>query len=152
MPRIAVEAKITNAYARSNPSRSPPSVLTEEQKSFWREIIEDLPANHIRSDCAPTLVELVRHLSYAAHIAESLNLLRGANLVGNDEDREAFIELTKIAREESGIIALLSTKLRLVNQARDNSVVAKRARLRTPTGRRPWDVGKPLDDGDGLDS
>jgi hypothetical protein len=152
MPRTANEARTISAYAKQTPPRSPPSNLTEEQRGFWREILENLPANHIRSDCAPTLVELCRHLSYSAQIAEALNVLRSANLVGNDEDREVLVELLQLAREESRIIALLSTKLRLTNQARDDSVVVKRARLRTPTGPRPWDVGRPQDDGDGLDS
>jgi hypothetical protein len=102
----------------------------------------------ISSNNSPTLVELVRHLSYAAQVAEALAALRNVSLTG--EDRVTFGELLKMAREESHIMAVLSTILRLTNQSRDDSVVAKRARERQPTGRRPWE---PLDKAqDGLDS
>jgi hypothetical protein len=43
------------------------------------------------------------------------------------EDGVTFGELLKMAREESHIMAVLSTILRLTNQSRDDSVVAKRA-------------------------
>jgi hypothetical protein len=85
-------------------------------------------------------------LSYSAQVSEALASLRNANLTG--WDREIFGELLQMSCEQSRLIALLSTKLRLTNQARDNSVVAKRARERTPLGgRRPWDVEE-----DGLDN
>jgi alpha-D-ribose 1-methylphosphonate 5-triphosphate synthase subunit PhnG len=69
-------------------------------------------------------------------------------LTGRDKDgksqRAIFVKLLQAAREQSHIIAVLSTKLRFTNQSRVTSQAAERARARTPTGRRPWQY--PFDD------
>jgi hypothetical protein len=129
--------------------------LTPEQSQYWREVIADTPSGWIRSDNAPVLAELCRAMSHAAQIAEELATLRSAKLTGSDEagkaQRVLFAKLLQMAQAQSQLICQISVKLRFCNQTRTDSIVADRARLRQPTGPRPWDVGKPLKD-DGLDS
>jgi hypothetical protein len=143
MPRISQEAEMIARYAGEMPKPEPPAELTEEQKRYWREICEDLAQGHLRSEGEPTMIELVRQMSYATQISEQLNSLRQLELTGSDKagksQRAIFTRLLQASREQSHIIAVLSTKLRFTNQSRVNSVTAERARARTPTGRRPWE-------------
>lgn len=144
MPKISSEAQRTAHYSHTKPPPPPPANLTEEQAGFWRAIVADLPAGHIKSDNTPLLVEMCRHLSYAAHFGEQLDEMRQAKLTGADAPgknrRATFIGLAQAAREESRLISSISMRLRLANQARDNSVVAKRLRERTSAGRKPWEL------------
>ena len=122
----------------------PPEGLTEKQAKFWRRIVTDLPAGHIRSDNEPVLAQLVRHLEYAEQVAHQLADFRGQDFWQLDEGararRSTFGELLQMAREETRIIADLSLKLRLVNSSRENLTVSKHARERTPVGPRPWQI------------
>jgi hypothetical protein len=107
--------------------------LTPEQQQFWRAICVDLPPGHVRSDCTPVLVELVRAQSYSAKLAEALASLRTTPLAGMTEvQRAAFFQLLRHAREQSKLIADLSIKLRLVPQVTTRARDAARLRERTP--------------------
>lgn len=144
MPRTSAEAELMEPFAMQTPPPEPPKGLTEGQARFWRRIVTDLPAGHVRSDNEPTLVQLVRHLDYAEHVAEQLAGMRNDDLTSNKDagrDRRLiFMNLLQMAREQARIIADLSVKLRLVNSSRDNLTTSKRARERTPAGPRPWQI------------
>jgi len=118
--------------------------LSEEQQKFWRKICKDLRPNHIRSDTVPVLTELVRHLSYAAKLSAQLEAMRQDELAGGDRAgknrRAVYLQLLQAHREESRIVAVLSTKLRFTVQARDDSEAAERARKRTPVVAKPWEI------------
>jgi hypothetical protein len=91
------------------------------------------------------MVELVRHMSYSAQIAEALDSMRAAPLAGMDREAKAqrllFIRLLHEAREQSRLISSLSVKLRLTPQAQTVARDVARERARTPAGRRPWEFG-----------
>jgi hypothetical protein len=151
MPRTSNEAEVIAAYATQTAPPSPPSNLTEEQRRYWIAIVADLPAGYIRSDTTPCLIELVRAMSYATQVSETLTAMRNAELGGEDEtQRETFAELLQMSREQSRVISLLSTKLRFTVQARDTSRAAARA---DPLGRaatlgfgrrRPGQLGRDV--------
>jgi len=149
MPRTSAQAQSTARFSLETPPPPPPSDLSVEQQKAWREICADLRPGHIRSDTVPVLAELVRHLSYSTKLAEQLEVMREAELTGRDSagksKRSVYLQLAQAHREESRLVAVLSTKLRFTVQARDDSVAAERARKRTPVGPKPWEI-RPWDD------
>lgn len=158
MPRVSEEAQNIARYAGVAQKPEPPAELTSEQAAYWRSICADLPPGHIRSDNTPVLIELCRHISYSVQLSEALTDIRELGLAGTDREtasrRSAFCQLTRQARSQSQLIAVLSTKLRLTNQSRDvdrnGATNAARLRARMPIGgTRPWEfTGSARDDDD----
>jgi hypothetical protein len=90
------------------------------------------------------LVELVRHMAISAKLNEEIGGMRRARLTGASPERaklrRAYCQLVAAHAAESHLIAMLSVKLRLVDQSKSRKVLADAERERTPTGPRPWDT------------
>jgi hypothetical protein len=130
------------AFALDHPAIEPPPYLIEEEATFWRQIVADLPHGHIKSDNTPVLCELCRHLVYSRQVAEQLREMRETRLTTQgptpSKNRSIFNQLLTAARDETRVIANLSVKLRLCSSPRDTGHVVEAERARTPSGRKPW--------------
>src|SRR5262249_44372302 len=124
------------------PLPEPPG-LAPAEAAFWHELIDAYPARFNTGD-VPLVVELCRHRSLAQQVADALATLRSSSLTGTTKkaraDRGLFLDLAKLARDESRIIAALSTKLRLVQTSQKLKSAAQAAGERVPAGPRPWDA------------
>jgi hypothetical protein len=142
---ISAEAQAAADYALPGKPLAPPRDLTPEQQDFWRALMVDFPSGWFRSDHVPVLCELVRHISYSRQIAEALALLRHCPLTRVAKNRAIVAQLLGLARDESRMIASLSTKLRLLPQQQEEKRIRAAHRDRIPPGRKPWEI-HPRDD------
>jgi hypothetical protein len=139
---VSKAAQAAVAFALDHPPIEPPAYLIEEEATFWRQIVADLPHGHIKSDNTPVLCELCRHLVYSRQVAEQLRELRQTRLTTQgptpSKNRSIFNQLLTAARDETRVIANLSVKLRLCSGPRDDNRTTETQRDRMPTGRKPW--------------
>lgn len=147
MPRTASAADVST-FTFDGPRLAPPSGLTPEQTDFWCEITASLPPHHFNGANAPLLIELVRHRSYAQHLAEQLDALRAVDLVKSAERLAIFCELLKMQISESKAITSLSVKLRLSNSAHRVGRYDERRLHTVPSGPKPWENWGRRDEAD----
>jgi hypothetical protein len=145
MPRIAAVASEQTPFEIANTPLPPPSYLTPEQQQFWRDLVHQFPAERFRADARPVLEGLVCHMSIARKFAEQLDEMREHLLTVDTKkgaaQRRIFLQLSRAHMAESHLIAMLSQKLRLVDQSRTNKQLAVPANQKMAVGPRPWDVG-----------
>jgi hypothetical protein len=119
-----------------------PPGLGPGEANFWHELVDAYPGRFNAGD-VPLVVELCRHRRLAQQVADALAILRSCSLTGTTKkaraDRGLFLDLAKLARDESRIIAALSTKLRLVQTSQKLKSAAQAAGERVPAGPRPWE-------------
>jgi hypothetical protein len=72
MPRTSVVAAEQAPFAIMGEALAPPSELTEEQRGFWRALVDPYPPEKFRPECAPALREFVRAMSRSAKLNEQL--------------------------------------------------------------------------------
>jgi hypothetical protein len=139
---VSKAAQAAVAFALDHPPIEPPPYLIEEEATFWRQIVADLPHGHIKSDNTPVLCELCRHLVYSRQVAEQLRELRQTRLTTQgptpSKNRSIFNQLLTAARDETRVIANLSVKLRLCSGPRDDNRTVEAERERTASGPKPW--------------
>jgi hypothetical protein len=152
MPRTSAIAAEQAEFAIVGPVLAPPPELTEEQRGFWRALVDPYPSERFRPECVPALCELVRAMSRSAKLNEELNAMRrweiNRKTKACDANRSIFLQLSTAAREEAKLINTLSQSLRLVDQSRVPKSLADAKREREPVGARPWagaDMPKPWD-------
>ena len=91
---------------------APPDDLTDEQAAEWRAVVERMPADWFPRETWPLLVQYCRHVVAAKRVQQLVDAIQGEE----DFDLGAWEKALKIQRQESGIIAALSTKMRLSQQ------------------------------------
>jgi hypothetical protein len=143
MPRTSAAASDLAEFAIADAPLEPPGYLTEEQAGYWRALVGAFPRERFDIDSVPVLVELFVHMSISRQIAEALNAMRQTRLIGPSPERtkarRVFIQLAAQARQESHLICVLSTKLRLTHQSQERDTKAARARYDAMTvGTPPW--------------
>jgi tRNA threonylcarbamoyladenosine modification (KEOPS) complex Pcc1 subunit len=116
MPRIAAAAEVA-PFAVAGTPLPPPTCLTPVEAAYWRQIVSASPAS--RFD------------------AGSVSVLTGKGRAAA-ATRAMFLQLAASARDQSRLVATLSTKLRLIEQTKRKSV-AETERRKVPSGPRPWD-------------
>jgi hypothetical protein len=96
--------------------------LSEEERGYWLAIVSPFPPARFQADAMPTLIELVRAMGRSRKLAEELDGLRQTKLVGPSPERAKvralFCQLARQARAEAALVAVLSTKLRMVDQSK----------------------------------
>jgi hypothetical protein len=147
MPRRAKIALETQALAlpamRSKPVA--PADLTPEQATDWLKLAGRIPDDVPVEDIAPVLTELARHMSYSRQLAEELAKLRSSSL-RSERTRAQLADLLNLHQRQSMRVAVLSAKLRLTPQVREQSWEFDRRRLRAPAPEfKPWEAGALVD-------
>ena len=144
MPRVSESETETTPFALDGPPLEEPDRLTLEQSQYWHALVDSFPPSRFGPDARPTLTELVRMMSYSKQINEALNEMRKCNLAATTptatKERKVFIQLLRAAQDTAHLIAMLSVKLRLVDQSWSRKDLAGPARERMPTGPVPWEM------------
>ena len=156
---------ISNVLALSSPTclldrpKAPPE-LTKEQKAEWDRIVGRMPSDWFGPEMWPMLANLCRHIVYAREFAGELDDLTATfkdmclrlhkehpELAPKEIRCLARIqldqrgELVKMHSDQTRMIAMLSTKLRLTPQSRFQAVTAGRKmhdRNQEPA-KMPWE-------------
>jgi hypothetical protein len=144
MARHSAAEEAVVPLAIPSPELAPPAELTPEEAAIWREITGSMPPSWFDSGNAPVLVELCRHIVLSRWLAAELEKMRNADLTAatarGQKQRAIYRQLLQAAREESRLIMMLSTKLRLTNSShRRDERYDDRRRLALPQGRPPWE-------------
>jgi hypothetical protein len=108
-----------------------PYDLTDEQAQEWWAIVNRLPADWFPRETHGVLTQLCRHIVNARRVAQLIEVVLKAEKM----DLGQYEALLKMQAKESGVIASLSTKLRITQQA---TVRAERARKPTVVD-KPWE-------------
>jgi hypothetical protein len=144
MPRASAAATAMAESAVFVAPMEPPVTLDEEQARFWRDLVGNFPAGRFNVGDRPLLTELCRHQALARKFHEELEKMRGwvlsAETPGIAKRRAIFLQLLRMAREETKVISMLCVKLRLGSQSRTEKRVAEAEHSRMSVGARPWDV------------
>jgi hypothetical protein len=144
MARSSAAAADMIEHAHPKSVLPPPPYLTPEQAATWCALVDPFPAARFGADHVPVLVELVRAMAVSRVIAEQLDALRGRSLTSSSKagaaTRSLYLQLAAAARDQSRVIASLSTKLRLTHQSNTRIRTTDNERRREPPGARPWDV------------
>ena len=144
MPRASAVAVSTAENAIFAAPMEPPVTLDEEQARFWRELVGKFPAERFNAGDRPLLTELCRHQAIARKVHEELAKMGrwtlNAETPGVAKRRAVFLQLLRMAGEETRVISMLCVKLRLGTQSRTEKRVAEAEHSRMSTGARPWDV------------
>lgn len=110
---------------------APPDDLTDEQAAEWVAIVERMPADWFPRETWSLLVQYCRHIVAAKRVDQLIEALQNES----DIDLKAWADALKIQRQESGIIAALSTKMRLSQQTSYD-----KSRKKGSGGvRKPWE-------------
>jgi hypothetical protein len=129
MPRIAAAAAEIAQHVVPGKPMEPPAELSLVEADFWRQLVG---AKRFGPDARAMLTELVRAMSVAGVIAEQINALRGRSLRDTTKaaaaTRSMFLQLAAASRDQSCLIASLSTKLRLTQQTKTRKSVAETER------------------------
>jgi hypothetical protein len=138
------------AYAVPGRVLPPPEYLTEEQRRFWKALVDPFPPERFSVDHESALVELVRHQAIAAQLNEQLSALRRRDLNRDSKSvnatRRIFLQLADAARHETRIITSISTKLRLLDQSKERKSLATARREQMGVGPKPWETHLAGDD------
>ena len=117
----------------------PPEALTEGQKATWRAVVATKPPAWFAADSAPVLcayckaVESHAHLSLQVETYQARKRLSGKAL-------SAYGFVLKAQEQQAKLIAMLATKMRLVQQSRYTPQSAATADKRTSNAlRKPWE-------------
>jgi hypothetical protein len=110
---------------------APPDELTDEQASEWRAVVERMPADWFPRETWPLLIQYCRHVVTAKRVQQLVENLQAED----DFDLAAWEKALKIQRQESGIIAALSTKMRLSQQTSYDKSKKKGSAGRS----KPWE-------------
>jgi len=144
MPRASAAAIVTAECAVLGVPMEPPVTLDEEQARFWRELVGNFPAGRFNAGDRPLLIELCRHQAIARNVHEELEKMRrwvlSAETPHAAKRRGVFLQLLRMAREETKVISMLCVKLRLGTQSRTEKRGAEAEHSRMSVGARPWDV------------
>jgi hypothetical protein len=108
-----------------------PYDLTDEQAQEWWAIVNRLPADWFPRETHGVLSQLCRHIVNARRVAQLID----AELQAEKLNIDCYEQLLRMQAKESALIASLSTKLRITQQA---TVRAESARKPTLV-RKPWE-------------
>jgi hypothetical protein len=144
MARHSAAEQAAASIAIASPELPPPAELTPEEAAIWREIVGSMPASWFDSGNAPVLIELCRHIVLSRWLAGELAALDKTRLTATtaraQKQRAIYQQLLQAVREESRLITVLSTKLRLTNSShRRDERYDDRRRLALPSARVPWE-------------
>ena len=111
---------------------APPDDLTDEQAAEWIAVVERMPADWFPRETWPLLVQYCRHIVAAKRVDQLIETLQNEP----DFELKAWADALKIQRQESGVIAALSTKMRLSQQTSYD----KSKKKGSGGVRKPWDT------------
>jgi hypothetical protein len=117
------------ATTGSTKRAEPPESLTDEAKTEWRRIVNELPAGHFNESQLPMLKQYVRHQVEASHISRMIQI------VTDDEeiDLQHYDRLLKMQERESRIMASLAVRLNFAKARRKESGRARAGMA------KPWE-------------
>jgi hypothetical protein len=116
----------------------PPAGMPEAQCVYWRIIVDSLPAHWFRPEQLPLLVQYCRHSVrsdvVALMIEEYDNRVLSSEPADFDVDIVSLDRLLKMQRQESQIIAMLATKMRISQQS-----TYDKSKKKPTGGKKPWE-------------
>jgi hypothetical protein len=152
---IAALSVVTPLNARPDP----PDYLPDEQKAIWRAVVATKPADWFTQDVQPLLMQYCRHSARAAQLARMVENAESADLraliaegAERDDDPRAVFEMWGAAvakvmglmaaeKQQSAILKVLATAMRITPQARYTPQAAGTAADKTKPGAKPWEFG-----------
>lgn len=120
----------------------PPETLTVAQKATWRAVVATKPPEWFAADSAPVLIaycKAVETYSHLSALVEKYQAKKRLNLAA----LKAYGFALAAQEKQAKLIAMLATKMRLVQQSRYTTQSAGTADRRTAnTEKKPWEFGK----------
>ena len=113
-----------------------PSELTDEEAAEWEAIVARMPADWFGRETWPLLVQLCRHTIAARRLAQ---LIHQATHGAEEFMAIHFMRLLRAMAGQTAIIASVSTKLRLSQQASYNALNSNTAKRKAHDGPPPWE-------------
>jgi hypothetical protein len=109
---------------------APPASLTDEQAQEWRQIVSSMAANYFSPETHALLEARCRHVIWGRRLAQAIE----AEEKSPDFDMTTYQSLLRAAAEQSRVITILDTKMRLAQQTTYDRREPKRksAGLKTP--------------------
>jgi hypothetical protein len=115
--------------------RPPPDGMDAEELELWTQLTSNLPAERVDVWFEILARPLIRHIRYATELGHMIDDMLPPNPTPVDPDRKMLRQLLTAHGGETGRMADLRGKLRLlpINRYFKDSAV-----LRTRTGPEPW--------------
>ena len=127
---------------------APPDELQPDEAIEWRKIVDRLPPEWFPVETHPLLIQLCRHICTARHVAAQLRKLEADPALLVPKVFETYRKFVRMQDQSSGLICLLSVKLRLSKSSQITSAVAHTGATKTVGRPKPWIMGNKLDDDD----
>jgi hypothetical protein len=106
----------------------PPASLTDEQAQEWRRVVNGMPADYFPAETHALLEARCRHVIYGRRIAQAIE----AEEKSPDFDMSTYQSLLRAGAEQSRVITILDTKMRLSQQTTYDRRQAKRSAAKAP--------------------
>ncbi len=113
-----------------------PSDLVDEEAAEWEKIVSRMPAIWFTKETHPLLVQLCRHIIASRRLAQ---LIHQAAHGDEDFQVEYYMRLLRALACQTGVIASVSTKLRITPQSSYTAKTAGTAKGDVPDGPPPWE-------------
>jgi hypothetical protein len=113
----------------------PPDDLDAEELELWTQLTSNLPAERIDVWFEILARPLIRHIRYATELGHMIDTMLRPDAPKTDPTRQMLRQLLTAHGAETGRMADLMGKLRLLPV---NRYFKDSATLRTPTGPEPW--------------
>jgi hypothetical protein len=115
---------------------TPPDGMDAEELELWTQLTSNLPAERIDAWFEILARPLIRHIQYAKWLGEAIDAMMRPDAPPTDPSRRTLRLLLTAHGAETGRMADLMGKLRLLPV---NRYYKDSAALRTRTGPEPWD-------------
>jgi hypothetical protein len=114
---------------------APPDDMTAEELELWMQLTSNLPAERIDAWFMIMVRPLIRHIRYAKWLGELIDTMMRPDAPPTDPTRRMLRQLLTAHSAETGRMADLMGKLRLLPV---NRYYKDSAALRPQTGPEPW--------------
>lgn len=119
----------------------PPESLTEAQKATWRSVVATKPPEWFAADSAPVLIAYCKAVETHGYLSVQVETYQARKRLTGKALR-AYGFLLKAQEQQARLIAVLATKMRLVQQSRYTPQSAATADRRTSNAvKKPWERG-----------
>jgi hypothetical protein len=120
----------------------PPESLTDGQKATWRAVVATKPPEWFAPDSAPVLVAYCKAVESHGHLSRQVEKYEARKKLNGPALRSYSYALAA-QEKQTKLIAMLATKMRLVQQSRYTTQSAATADRKTANAeKKPWDFGK----------
>ncbi len=120
----------------------PPESLTPAQISTWRAVVATKPPEWFAADSAPVLVAYCKAVESFEHLSRHVEKYQAKKRL-NAAGLKSYGYALQAQEKQAKLIAMLATKMRLVQQSRYTTGSAATADRKTANAEsKPWEFGK----------